>query len=252
MKPEFIYESPDVPKMVELREKYQLKAVIAGKTTELEQFTALLSWVQTRWSEHGSDQITETNDSLKILEAAADGMNFQCWYYATVFVQCATALGFKARRLKVTIHPALKRTGNTGHIIAEIWSNDYQKWLVMDGDMNAYYKINGIPASALEIHHIWINQQLDKIEYIQLLPVPKMIAKQTPEQRAREFVFGAYDVIDYYFQLQIVMRNNWFSADKENSPAGLAWIDKFHPEYTKRVGKIIDDVLWTDNPELFA
>jgi hypothetical protein len=181
-------------------------------------------------------------------------MNFQCWYYATVFVQCATALGYKARRLGVGIHPAIKRPGNNGHIIAEIWSEEYRKWVVMDGDMNAYYKIGGIPAGALELHNIWISQQLHNVEYIQLTPVPAMVSRFSPEEKATEFVFGAYDVIDYYFQIKLSLRNNWFSSDAaidtSTEPVAIALVDKVHPDYAEKAGKVIDKVLWLDNADM--
>lgn len=247
----FIYESPDIPEMVELREKYSLEDVIADKEKDFEKFIALRNWVQTRWEVHGYDQISEKNNSLKILEAASEGKLFQCWYYATVFVQCATSLGFKARRLAIGINPACVRPGNTGHIISEIWSEDLQKWIVMDADMNGHYEFHGIPQGALDIHNFWVSHGLQYIEYIQGTPIPKMISKYTPEQKASEFVFGAYDVIDYYFKLHMELRNNWFSSDKGTEPDAISWIDPHHPDYPDKVGKIIDNVLWTDDPEMF-
>ena len=247
----FIHENPEIPEMVQLREKYKLQEIISREKNEFARIIALRSWVQQAWKRHGHDQIPEKNNALKILEAARQGKNFQCWHYATVFVQCAVSLGFKARRLNIGIHPAVKRPGNTGHIVAEIWSSEFNKWIVMDADMNAHYAQNGIPLNALEIHQAWISQQLGDIKYIQGNPVPAMIAEKTPAQLASKFVFGAYNVMDYYFKIQIEMRNNWFSSRKEAKPiAAIAWIDKYHPEYSKNVGRVIGNVLWTDNPKL--
>lgn len=249
----FKYESSDISEMVELREKYSLDEIIAGKRSDLDKFIALRNWVQTRWEKHGYDQIEEKSDSLKILEAAAKGKLLQCWYYATVLVQCATSLGFKARRLGIGIYPTVVRPGNTGHIIAEIWSDELGKWVVMDADMNCHYEsLDGVPLGALEIHDIWVSQRLQTIKYIQGEPVPKMISKYTPEEKSMEFVFGAYDAIDYYFQLKMELRNNWFSSTEKTNPATVYFIDEFHPDYTEKVGKVIDDVLWTDDRTLFV
>lgn len=251
----FVYESPDHPDMKLLREKYFLDEVVKGEKEEIQQFIALRSWVQTRWEIHGYDQISEKNNSLKILQAASEGKLFQCWYYATVFVQCATSLGFKARRIAIGIHPACIRPGNIGHIVAEIWSERLQKWIVMDAASNSHYECNGIPQGALEIHNTWVTHRLQDIKYIQGEPVPKMIAQYTPEQKAMQFVSGAYDWIDFYFQIHMELRNNWFSeeefVEKENNPFRISWIDRYHPEYSRKVGKIIDRVLWTDDPKLF-
>lgn len=247
----FIYESPDIPEMVELREKYSLEKVISRKKNEFDKFIALRKWVQKQWRIHGYDQIPEKNDSLKILEAAGKGKLFQCWYYATVYVQCATSLGFKARRLGIGINPVCVRPGNTGHIVSEIWSEDLKKWIIMDADANCHYECDRVPQGALEIHNIWVSHQLQKIKYIQGSPVPKMISKFNPEKKASQFVFGAYDILDYYFKIQMELRNNWFSSDKGTKPGAISWIDKYHPDYSDKVGKVIDNVLWTDNPEMF-
>jgi len=243
----FIHESSDIPEMIELREKYQLKKIISNAKTEFEKFIKLRSLVQQCWKYHGYDQVPEKNNSLKILEAAEKGRNFECWYYATVFVQCAVSLGFKARRLGIGIHPSVERPGSTGHIVAEIWSNEFQKWIVMDADINAHYEKDGVPLNALELHNLWVTQRLGDIKYIQGKPVPKIISKYTPEEKATKFVFGAYNVVDYYFRLQVEMRNNWFSSGEATKPfTGIAWIDKYHPSYSERNGKIIDNVFWTD------
>ncbi len=78
-----------------------------------------------------------------------------------------------------------------------------------------------------------------------------MISKFTPEKKASQFVFGAYDIIDYYFKIHMELRNNWFSSGKRTKPGAICWIDKYHPDYPEKVGKVIDNVLWTDNPDIF-
>lgn len=248
----FIHESPDISEMRELRERYQLEKIISEKKNEFDQIISLRNWVQKCWKCHGYDQIPEKNSALKILEAAGKGKIFQCWHYATVFVQSAVSLGFKARRLSIGIHPNVSRVGNNGHIIAEIWSSEYKKWLVMDPDMNAHYEIGGVPATALEIHNSWVRQSLSDVKYIQGEPTPQMISKYSPEEKGMEFVFGAYDAVDYYFRFQVEMRNNWFSSQEPVKPiAYIAWIDKYHPAYSERVGKVIDHVYWTNATKEF-
>ena len=83
--------------LVELREKYELDAVVAGGRTEWEQMLLLKEWVRNRW-DHGWSREPEARNALEILEAASGGSDFNCGYYSITMMQSLLALGFVARR----------------------------------------------------------------------------------------------------------------------------------------------------------
>ena len=56
-----------------------------------------------------------------------------CVHYAVAFVSCCQALGIPARCAAVT--GALN--SGPGHFVAEVWFEDYAKWVVVDPNTDA-------------------------------------------------------------------------------------------------------------------
>lgn len=111
------------PQLRELRERYHLDEVIAGRATEWEQLLRLREWVHQRWS-HGWSS-APLHDAREILARAARGEDFHCEYYAATLTQCALALGFTARRLDISKSESAwiaSDEENIGHSVVEVWS----------------------------------------------------------------------------------------------------------------------------------
>lgn len=150
----FLYQDPEHPKAKLLRAK--VEPVIEGISNEWEQFIALRKWVKSRW-EHGQPSV-QTCDALVLLKLAEQGHQFWCTQYTWVYVQSCASLGMPARVVE------LYANKKDSHSVSEVWSNDYNKWIVMDVDYNCYYTKDGIPLSALGIHNAWLNSETIKIK----------------------------------------------------------------------------------------
>jgi len=142
----FAYEAPDHPKLVALREKYNLDDVIKDGQTELEKLVMLRDWVSHQWRFKGPEGKYPAWDAHEILERKI-GM---CVQYAIVYVQCAASLGYQARFV-FGYHPGTMRTA---HEVCEVWSNEYGKWVFMDPNGNRHHvdPKTGVPLSMLEVH----------------------------------------------------------------------------------------------------
>jgi hypothetical protein len=105
-------------KLKTLRERYKLDEVIAAGKTEFDKLVLLRNWARRQWA--CNDGFGGTWDALAIL-GAPEGKKGMCVHFATVFTQCALALGFNARQ--IVIHH---------HFVADVWSNELQKWVLMD------------------------------------------------------------------------------------------------------------------------
>jgi hypothetical protein len=72
-----------------------------------------------------------------------------CGHYAIVFTQCCQAMGIQARYVFASLPGVV-----AGHEVAEFWSDEYGKWILMDPNMDRYYldRQTRIPMSAMEIH----------------------------------------------------------------------------------------------------
>lgn len=253
------YGDPNDARMVTLRDEFGLEAVVEGAETEFEGFLALKRWVRSRWDHGYSHHSVEVKDGLDILRQAARGEQFACGHYARAFADCACALGWPARVIGIGIehgeYPRDYNVGNVGHSVAEIWSNEHCKWVVMDPDVNVYYRRDGVPLNALEIRDAWLSHEADKVEMVQdepLFVVPGERARRDLQDKPiyalwTEDVFpliferfGRHRVMDYYARVRI---NGWEWVDERVLPT---FISHFSPHAVKPTGNP-DDLYWSLN-----
>jgi hypothetical protein len=58
-------------------------------------------------------------------------------------------------------------TGNgMGHRCTEVWSNQYGKWILLDGQNNAWWESNGIPLNADECRNFLVNNREAEIDFV--------------------------------------------------------------------------------------
>ncbi len=160
----FAHQSKDEPRLEILRERYQLDKVVAGATSEFDTFLLLKRWVRDQWEDgwnRGELQWVPPWDALVVLDLASRQMSLgMCTHYASTFVQCCLALGLQAR---VCI--------TTAHCVAEIWSKEYRKWVMMDPGCDAddtrkatrHFERSGVPMSAVDLHHAYVEKDFEDI-----------------------------------------------------------------------------------------
>ena len=172
----FAYQSYDEPRVHIARERWQLDEVVAGAADELTALARLADWTRHQWEDGwnmrsglrgGELRYCPPWDGLVIRELASRDLSLgMCTHYATVFVQAATALGFIARHN--VIH---------AHCVAEVWVNDWQKWVMFDpgcdtdDDRKGTYHLerHGVPLSTLEAHQAWIDNDLEGLAMVPVL-----------------------------------------------------------------------------------
>lgn len=254
------YGDPNSERMATLREEFRLEDVVAGAESEFEGFLALKRWVRSRWNHGWSHGKEKPKDGLDILRQAAQGEQFQCGHFAMTYVDCARALGWPARTIGVSIEncefPRDYHIGNVGHAIAEIWSNEYEKWIVMDPDMNVYYRRAGLPLCGLEVRDAWLSGKADEVEMVQDEPLFVMPSGDYTIQALRDEApdrdwtaevvrltlerFARNRAIDYYARLSA---GGWTWVDERALPTFVAhyWPRQLRPTTNP------DDMYWSLN-----
>ncbi len=152
--PDIVYSSYDFKYLAphhrvdRLLKQYRLEEVVAAGKDELEKFALLRDWVHSQWLGWQSDKYPycPSWDPLEILETTKGNWGYgMCTHYGATFTACAAALGYVARVLIVD-----------HHCLAEVWSDQLQKWILQDPGPNreydASYERRGIPVNALEFH----------------------------------------------------------------------------------------------------
>ncbi len=160
----YLWDDFHHPKMDSLRNKYSLYSIIEDGKTEFEKLKRLLDWVSNRW-EHVGDNATKEWNALAILDAVAKGERFRCVEYSIVFANCAAAIGYPARIIGLSRLGVAYGSGK-GHVCTEVWSNQYQKWLLFDPQNNAWWEAEGVPLNAQECRRMFINDREEDMQFI--------------------------------------------------------------------------------------
>ncbi len=147
---QLLYHSPDDPGPAQLRSEFGLNDVVSGIEDEFERVAALAGWVNSRWS-HSSSNMPSSPDPLVILREAAQGASFRCVEYSLVMVGASQALGMPARMVGLKTRHAATARSAAGHVVAEIWLEDFGKWIIVDPQLGYVFMSDGVPLNAVEL-----------------------------------------------------------------------------------------------------
>jgi len=132
-----------------LRKDYQLDDVVNGEAGEFRKLLKLRHWVHSRW--HIDNDQNFNGGVFEILERAKAGDGFNCSHAMKVQHAVMTAMGFVVRDLGVQCNTEEYPDG-FHHGVNEVWSNEYAKWVLVDGEYDFHFERGGQPLSALEVH----------------------------------------------------------------------------------------------------
>jgi hypothetical protein len=245
----FAYQAP-YHRLTQLRKLHKLDEVVAPGKTELEKFVLLRDWC--RYSapkgwDAGPTLWVPPWDALVILAMNKEPRALcMCTHFSTLFVQTAVALGYNARHLILDHHCA-----------AEIWSNQFHKWIFMDTGnstdptLNCHFEMAGVPLNALEIRQLWKAGRTNELEVVYTPPRGRVNGSQINKNQVG---FGTYR------RFCIPFRNNHlvtpFPGELEEGESNyycdayLWWEDQAvpveSPEYSKTTCRVAD-FYWTLN-----
>lgn len=145
----FQYSSPEEEYLTTLRTTYALDDVVGGKSSDLEKVQTMCTWVHNRWAHNGRNRAKKA-DPLSILRNAALGQEFQCIEYSIVLSGVLTSLGIPTRTVYLKTADVETRRDGAGHVVAEAWLRDRQKWVMLDGQWDVVPMLNNTPLNAVE------------------------------------------------------------------------------------------------------
>jgi len=239
----FGYQGADHPTLARLREKYAAFGP-SGGCNDFQRILSIADRVSSCW-EHGTNGAPHFDpvrfDAGRILEAAAAGAEFWCHVYAMTLIQLCSAWGMQGRLVSLT-KDGYDTADN--HSVAEIWSNHYGKWIVVDADFNIWYRREGMPLSALEIHDAVVGGKQDQVEVVKERHRP-----------ALEYERRIPTLWKYYRYLEVDLRNDWATNSyppghpARSDKATLCWQDRRLPPVLnlKRKSSCHEDLYWDLN-----
>jgi hypothetical protein len=161
----FQFEELDHPKLAQFRRDYHLDDVVKGCRTDLERMEKLAVWTSQQWTKGHLKEIYPKWDACEILKKHQDGTPIGgfCQQYNIVFLQACEAFGMPGRCVSIGAgdHGVKIRSG---HEVVEIWSNELNKWVYVDGQAAWYFvdKETREPLNLLELRERQLATLLDK------------------------------------------------------------------------------------------
>lgn len=156
----FYYGSSEMAILNTLKETYQLEIVVGEEKNDFNKSLKLMNWVKDKLNyKDATKSSNEEVGAIDILEEGKKNKNKK--YYSdkectTVFKECAIALGITSRIGELIALDKEKESFK----ICEIWSEKYNKWIMIDVSNGCYLTYNGVPSSAVEV----IEKGIDNFE----------------------------------------------------------------------------------------
>ncbi len=220
-----------------LRRRHDLDAVVAAGKNDFERWVLLMHWVRDRFPHLPNPSPPDANafDGAALLDGYRGEGGYLCGTVAPLLVQAVTALGGAARRVE------LRFTPGDSHVVTEVWSDHFGKWLVLDPDYDIYFTAGGVPQHALELHQRWAADDIDAVEvhwrdsshniyrpdlergdrsFLRKIYVERAWRRWDRERNQHKGERFAVRLLHYYSHVSFPLRNDWRSRP-------LPW---WHPE----------------------
>jgi hypothetical protein len=160
MEHKFVWDADNDPYLMGLKKKYELEKLKPEHADELAVVESIVKWVHGRWKHQ--NKRPKVNDPLSILEEARGGNGFRCVEYSIVLRACLAALGMRARLLSLRTKDVETKKAGAGHVIVEVYSPHYKKWVMADPQFGTIPSLNGIPLNAIQLKDAIKNQKTVK------------------------------------------------------------------------------------------
>jgi len=148
----FIPEHWQEKGLKQLRDQENFKDI--QSKDQLDLFLKLCDWTHNQW-QHSNPEPYPLCNAIAILADIRSGKTGGfCGQYSYVLADVLKAMGFFAVR-----YVELSSYQGDGHFVVEVWSEQFNKWMVLDPDQNLYYEFKDtqIPANAYEIRNSFLN-----------------------------------------------------------------------------------------------
>lgn len=156
------YESLSNPRLAAYAQRENLAGVVAGARDEFQAMLMLKEWAAAQFKHSYPDPYPPW-DAMEVLDWIRSGRTGGfCAQFAQVYLQALQALGFRGRYLEIGSAKIPFE-----HYVMEVWSNQFDKWVVMDVDYNAHFERDGVPLSALEVHDALVAGKTSEITTVE-------------------------------------------------------------------------------------
>jgi hypothetical protein len=211
------------PRLQLLRKRENLHAVTSAGKTQFEKILLLRRWTRQQWESGGAFYYPPW-DAVEILDLARKYHNNGfCAQYAMVFLQACLSMGIHARYVNLP-----------GHFVASIWSDEYDKWVVMDPCFDMHFEKNGIPLSSRQLCKAYWSSEIKGIYKV------SSFQTKTPVTKNDLYCYRMYEIIlrNNHLSVPITIKNNgvWKELSRNTDY-------RTYPKMGRDYLTIVDDIL---------
>ncbi|WP_346863991.1 transglutaminase-like domain-containing protein [uncultured Draconibacterium sp.] len=141
-----------------LRQDYKLDSIAGAQSSEFGKITALLEWSGSQW-QHNGGNTPSSPDPLTILQEAEAGNQFRCVEYGILAAAALNSVGIPARVLGLKARDVAKVKSGAAHVVTEVYSREFDKWIFIDPQFNILPTKNDIPLNAIEFQSAIVNDK---------------------------------------------------------------------------------------------
>ncbi|HAD82181.1 MAG: hypothetical protein A2509_00765 [Candidatus Edwardsbacteria bacterium RIFOXYD12_FULL_50_11] len=129
---------------------------------EFDFFKECLAWVNKRFVHDAVNKPSNSNP-LTILKEADNKKGFTCQEFSILLASVLQTHGYPARVVVILKNNYSYGTGK-GHWVTEIWSNDLNKWILLDPQNNCYWMAGKEVLNASEIREYVLKGKTQQME----------------------------------------------------------------------------------------
>lgn len=189
--PPFVYYK-EIDSSLLVINQLRIDTLLTNSPDEFTTIRKIGTWIGSLW-DHGMGPLPGDVKYIKIqdiVKLASNRNKYWCEVAAVMTVKTFAHLNWPSRLISAS------QTGEFfQHGIAEVWSNQHKKWILVDTDFNLIYLKDSTPLSAYEICHNYHTNKMERPEIIRL-------GTNKPSLQL-------IDVIPFYNYVSMDLRNDW-------------------------------------------
>lgn len=153
-----------------------------------------------------------TSNGRAALESIDVSGKIGCTPLANIYMDAARAYGLIARRVDLIVRHS---SPYEAHSVAEVWSPEHERWVIIDPTFSMYFTLNGLPAGALDMQDAILGNRLSGVRVVR-------------SAKARGLDPGTYQINPLLYFRNVYFRvlpddGAWLSsADSRVAPATVA------------------------------
>ncbi len=138
----FEYEDLEHPYLDRIRGDPRLHHFYSQADLDVPDYVAMADFLRGQFPHSARNTAHHQKNLLELLDYAERGEQYSCGTISKMLVQMVQAGGGHGRTVALD-----------DHTVAELWSQDHRKWVVIDADYNVHYSgLSGQPLNAYEVH----------------------------------------------------------------------------------------------------